>query len=141
MAMQKLDHIPQPTCIRTMLPGNIHVLTYTEVSRRAVDELAQHILDIYHENQAELAKGETILSFLIDSRVGSQPIKYTLSRMRQTVGRIEGDHGTQIAIILSDNLMMNMLRTLSNQVMRRSDVLHIFGADEYEAAIAWLRPD
>ena len=145
MTTQKVDHTTpndaqsQLACIRSESDDGIHVLAYTEISRKAIDELAQHITDIYHELLAKPAEDVTVACFLIDSRIGSQPVKYTMARMRETVGQMKGDHKSRIAIVLTDNLMMNMLSTLSNQVMRGQDEFRLFRADEYDAAFAWLR--
>lgn len=130
---------PQPACIRTRLESGIHVLTYTESSRKAVDQLAQHILDIHTEGQANIASGAHHVRVLVDNgRVGSQPIRYTMSKMRGVMASLEGEYSSRVAVLFGESALMNVVRTLSNSVMGGRNEFRLFGLQEYDAAVEWL---
>lgn len=127
---------PQP-CLYAQLPSGIHELTYTEASRRAVDDFVAHILRIYAEAQANDV-GETRLFLIDNSRVGSQPIKYTLERLREVLGQMDENYSSRVAILYTNSLLINMIKSLVNSLPRRHREFRIFGVNEREAAIEWL---
>lgn len=123
-----------PACIHRVLEDNIQEFVFTEVSRRALDDM----FDITEKSLREASENEGeagAAAVLIDSSVGPQSLNYSLIRLRAMMGRFPGQRKAAIAIILPAN---PLVRTIS-LMMRPIAPVRIYTPQEREQALAWLR--
>jgi hypothetical protein len=121
-------------CIHRVLEGNIQEFVLMETSRRAVDELfdmAEKILaDAHARNDMSVIAGR----FLLDSRVGILPLNYAFTRARLMAKKFPSHPQSRTALVFQSS---PLVRTV-DLVLRTFISMRLYGADERDAALAWL---
>jgi hypothetical protein len=123
-----------PACIHNILEGNIQEYVFTEVSRRAIDELFFIIENLLIE-AAKNNPAAMQYPALVDSRVGIQPLNYAFIRMQPFIREYPSMRGSRVAMIVPPG---PLIKTIS-MIMRSIAPVRFYSANEYERALTWLR--
>jgi hypothetical protein len=122
-------------CVYRVLEDGIQEFVLTEVSRRALDEMFDITERVLNEAAARNDRADLAVPVLIDSSVGLQLLNYTFIRMRTLVNKFPARRTGRVALLLPSS---PLLKTISI-IMRPLAPIRIFGTDERDQAMAWLR--
>ncbi len=113
--------------------GHITQYKFLKISRFAVDEFADSLLK---QNL------NTITCILVDTRIGIQPIRYTMAKLRETFqdGALMADVDIKIyvAIVLDDSTFSTISMNFINSLNLKNIHFRFFGKTDYEVALMWL---
>lgn len=119
-------------CQYNQLANGVHEIIMLEVSHLAVDEmfaLSDRIL-----NNIPMPHTEPTL---LDSRIGTQPLGYSFTKMRAFSARHAKRDTGRIAFLMEDRTLWRALAVF----MRPFGTTRIFMPDERDQALAWLIAD
>jgi hypothetical protein len=119
-------------CEYKVLDSGVHEFTMQEFSRAGVDAFIERI----EQMNAALASDAGAM-ILVDSRQGTQPLNYLLSRLRriERIG-VRTRQRTHVAILLESSLMSSILSSMMRMLPQLT--VRVFRADEHETAQRWL---
>lgn len=125
----------KPACIHRVLDGNVQEFVLTEATRRGVDELFDTVESILAE--AHACNDMSIIAgrFLLDSRIGLLPLNYALSRVRAMAKKYPSHPQSRTALVFQ----LTPLTRALDLVLRTIMLFRLYGADDYDTALAWLR--
>ena len=123
----------QKRCIYTRLDNGIHEFVFTESSRGAVDELADHIKTILDTTPADAPP----TCYLVDnSQAEVVPLIYTRTRIKELDAyRPEGRAPGRLAVVYE-----GMMGTLANSILALTvkNRIRFFKPSDRDAAMTWL---
>lgn len=126
----------QPPFEAIALPDDILLLRFNVVSRQAVDLFVEAIA------ATDAPQMSHIQRVLVDSRVGTQPIKYTFMKVREVFSMSQQfeptSEGLDVAIVLGDSLFITVCKTFLRSLSLRNVEFRFFAKDEYDQALEWL---
>lgn len=140
--MPDLKLPPRTSCLYQHLPDtDVHVLSYTESSRQAVDDMFQYVLDIDAAYRKMPRYEQYHIRLLVDNRGNpTQPLQTGYQGLDQVMKRLQ-DHPYQsvrLGILYSNMLLSGFVNTFfsASYVPR----LHYrgFSNQEYDKALHWL---
>ena len=124
-----------PSCIHHVLDGNIHEFILTEATRLAVDELfdtaEQVMADAYAKQDTSVITG----CFLLDSRVGILPLNYAFARAKLMTQKFPANASSRTACLFPASSLTKTVGFF----LRSVAPVRIYGPDERDKALAWLR--
>ena len=120
-------------CVYTRLDNGIHEFVFTESSRAAVDEFADHIKNIHSITPTDAPP----TCYLVDnSRVEAVPLAYVRSRLKDLEGyRPEGRDPSRVAL-LYDGFMGHIANSVLAVTLRNR--FRFFKPADRDAAMDWL---
>jgi hypothetical protein len=124
---------PSPACIHHFHDEKIHEYTFTEISRRALDEMFATIEEVLTDAEKN-NPGEPYKPALVDSRIGIQPLNYAFQRMRPLVNRYPGIERVRIALIVPPTPLLSAV----SKILHTVTPMHFYKPTEREQALAWL---
>jgi hypothetical protein len=117
-------------CVHRQLAERTHEFVLMEVSIFAIAE----VFDTVDKIMREVPYPHNI-DFLVDSRVGTQPIGYCFTRIREMAKKYPKREPSRMAFIIDpDNPFVRMFDIF----MRRFGSVRFFAPDQRDEAIAWL---
>jgi hypothetical protein len=130
-------------CVRKDHPDGYIELTYTEVSRRAVDDLIDHLKDIAGKSRytPELMP-PTIRVFVNSSGVSSgQTISYLVSRLRQDRRQITARKPVRLAVIFHNPSVVWIINMFLDTLYSGEIIFRAFNPSQGDEARAWVLLD
>lgn len=123
----------QERCIYTHLDNSIHEFVFTESSRDAVDEFADHIKNVHETTPLDAPTN----CYLVDnSRVELVPITYVLRRLKDLEAyRPEGRDPSRVAVV-ADGFMGHLANNLLAIALKNR--FRFFKPEDRENAMSWL---
>ena len=126
----------QPRCTYELVEDNLHELTFTEVSREAVDEFAAHL-----DRLLRAARPDDTVGLISNNQLNKpQSTGYALSRTRAVLHALPQRPAVRAAL-LDDGFFAKIVDGLFRTVLLRRDRLRVFRHHERAKMLDWLRRD
>jgi len=125
-------------CTYSLYSRLIHVYTFHEPSREAIDEWLSQMTNLAARlNEQPLT--EPVLIIVDYSGIGrSAPINYTMNKVTQWMKNTHRRHQAFVAVIMGNNAIIKVV-DFTLRTFRLSDTVRLFRSTDYDAAVAWLQ--
>lgn len=124
----------QEVCTYQEIDGGIHYYVFHEATRQAVDQHFEHL-----EALMKRAPVDGTLPVLLDLRpAGFPPLTYAFQKVRATEKRVPRHAQLRLVFLHNPGVLTSVAQTLFN-LLRVRDIARFFPADQYDAAVNWLR--
>ena len=124
-----------PACIHRLHDGKIHEYAFTEVSRRALDEMFAIIEEIVSEAARNNRPEDQYNPTLLDSSIGIQPLNHAFQKMQPLVSQYPAIRQARIAIIVPPSPLVGTI----SKILRTVTPMRFYKPGERNQALAWLR--
>ena len=124
-----------PACIHHLHDGKIHEYTFTEISRRALDEMFAIIEEIVSEAAKDNRPEDQYNPTLLDSSIGIQPLNHAFQKMQPLVARYPAIRQARIAIIVPPSPLIGTI----SKILRTVTPMRFYKPGERHHALMWLR--
>jgi hypothetical protein len=124
-----------PTCVYHALEGPVQEFVLTATSRQAVDDLFDMMEKLLADGHARKDLSIIAGAYLIDSRIGMLPLNYAFMRARATAQKFPTHPQSRTAVIFSPSPLVKTVGFF----LRAFGATRIYGPQEREAALTWLR--
>lgn len=115
--------------------GKIHEYTFTEVSRRALDEMFAIIEEIVSEAAQNNNLEDQHNPTLLDSSIGIQPLNHAFQKMQPLVDQYPAIRRARIAIIVPPSPLIGTI----SRILRTVTPMRFYKPGERDQALEWLR--
>ncbi len=121
-------------CIHTQHANGIHEFRLTEASRQGWEGFLGHMSEVIHSRTDSGA-----LLVLLDSTVGTPPLRYITSRSPSWTAENPNRPPTHMAILYDDSLLFAFADMVMKGLRRRQDSsARFFRSTQRDQAITWL---
>jgi hypothetical protein len=124
-----------PACIHRIHDGKIHEYVFTEISRRALDEMFAIVEEIVSEAARNNKPEDQHNPTLLDSTIGVQPLNHAFQKMHPLVSQYPAIRQARIAIIVPPNPLIGTI----SKIIRTVTPMRFYKPGERNQALAWLR--
>jgi hypothetical protein len=124
-----------PACIHRIHDGKIHEYIFTEVSRRALDEMFAIIEEIVSDAARNNRPEDQYNPTLLDSSIGIQPLNHAFQKMQPLAHRYPAIQRARIAIIVPPTPLLGTI----SKIIRTVTPMRFYKPGERNQALAWLR--
>ena len=119
----------QPACTYRVLDGNINEFVINEPSRRAVDFIFDKAIELLMQDPKKAYPG------LIDARIGSLPLNYMLTRVREVARQFPRRTPARVVVLAEARPLVNAAAIFLRPILP----IRLYNPADREHALAWLR--
>jgi hypothetical protein len=131
--MYAMDEQEQKYCIYTQLDNGIHEFIFTESSRAALDEMANHIKEILKNTPDDAPPTSYLAS---SNEVELLPLSYLRTQTRKLIKLRPANREPGRLAVLYDGYWGNIVNVVLTMILKSN--LRFFRTAKREDAIEWL---
>jgi len=120
-------------CTYHYLKEGVHVYTFLQAKRTAVDHLVEHIATVFEHSDADAFTRHVVVC-----HVGVPPLSY-LFRKTAEMAKHYPNRRTRFAIVYKDSRLIDLASAFINTQLNRQSEVRFFEMRKYPDALLWAR--